>query len=202
MKKIIVLDLDVGNVQSVSNSLNFINIKHKITSEKKDIKEATHIILPGVGSFGQLVKNLEHKIGKNFLIDHLKNKNNRILGICVGMQIMCELGLEFEKNIGMGLISGKCKKLNTKFKLPHIGWNNLIIRQKLQLLENINEKDFFYFVNSYSIHNNDKKVKKTFTKYDINFVSSLEYENIFGTQFHPEKSQGAGLRVLKNFIGI
>tara|TARA_X000000368_G_C23000208_1_gene698596 strand:+ start:633 stop:1253 length:621 start_codon:yes stop_codon:yes gene_type:complete len=202
-KKILILDYGSGNVKSVFNISKYIEEDVIISNKIEEIKKSTHIILPGVGSF----KTSMEKINKNLPIDEILKeieiKKKPILGICVGMQVMASFGYEFEKCKGLNLIEGDVKKIEAKnFPLPNIGWNEVVIKKDSLLLKNINEKDSFYFVHSYEFKpiNISDIISETY--YENIFASSIQRENKFGVQFHPEKSQKSGIKLLKNFFHI
>lgn len=202
-KKILILDYGSGNVKSVFNISKYIEEDVIISNKIEEIKKSTHIILPGVGSF----KTSMEKITKNLPIDEILKeieiKKKPILGICVGMQVMASFGYEFEKCEGLNLIEGDVKKMEAKnFPLPNIGWNEVVIKKESLLLKNINEKDSFYFVHSYEFKPNNISDIISETYYENIFASSIQRENIFGVQFHPEKSQKSGIKLLKNFFHI
>jgi len=193
----IIIDYEMGNVASVAKALDKLAIKNKLSNRKSDIKKATHLILPGVGAFGDGIKNLT-KLG---LVDILNKKvvqdKTPFLGICLGMQLLAEKGHEFGEHAGLGWIKGETIKLNSP-TLPHIGWNDIKIL-KDDILKNIPDKNF-YFVHSYVLKPADKKIIIATCKYGVEFPAVIRHKNIFATQFHPEKSQLSGLKVIDNFI--
>lgn len=203
MKKVCIINTESGNQRSVYNAIKDLNYSIKISNDKKDLEESTHLILPGVGAY----KNLMSKINKQKLIevlfDQIIIKKKPFLGICVGMQILSSFGYEFEESRGLNYIKGKVMKLGTKsLRLPHVGWNNLKIKKNSDLFDGLEDETYFYFVHSYVFEvKNDKDILSV-TNYDQDFVSSVQKENIFGVQFHPEKSQKSGLLILKNFINL
>lgn len=203
MKKVCIINTESGNQRSVYNAIKDLNYSIKISNDKKDLEESTHLILPGVGAY----KNLMSKINKQKLIevlfDQIIIKKKPFLGICVGMQILSSFGYEFEESRGLNYIKGKVMKLGTKsLRLPHVGWNNLKIKKNSDLFDGLEDETYFYFVHSYVFEvENDKDILSV-TNYDQDFVSSVQKENIFGVQFHPEKSQKSGLLILKNFINL
>ena len=206
-KKIHIIDYGFGNLASVQNALEYLNIKCEIIKDPKKLKNATHIILPGVGSFEAGISALK-KSGWFEKIQFLASQKTYLLGICLGMQLLFTKGTN-EKNgkiiDGLGLISGSCKKFfNQKKKnlpLPHVGFSE-VSNKNSKLWKNINSKTFFYFVHTYRISN--AKNIDTFNTaiYGEKFISFIEKSNVFGAQFHPEKSQKAGLQLLKNFCNL
>jgi len=201
MIKVCILDYGSGNVASVFNLLKFLNFECVISNESHLIKNSTHLILPGVGAFGASME----KIKKNIPIDILENevlkKNKPFLGICVGMQVMTETSEEFGHYYGLGWIKGKVKKMKSK-TLPHIGWNEVIIKKKTKIFSGLDDRRDFYFVNSYFCNLDDKNLIIGETEYDQLFCSAFQKDNIVGVQFHPEKSQKTGQIVLKNFLSL
>ena len=205
-----IVDYNSGNISSVINSFkevaeNKVNIE--VTSDLKKIKSSDKVVLPGQGSFKSCVDALNNING---LVDTLNefviNKKKPLLGICVGLQMFADIGFEETETIGLGWIPGKVSKIdnqNGKFKLPHIGWNQIdIIKKDSRIFNNIENNSHMYFVHSYEFIPNDKTVISATTNYSSKIICSVERENIFGTQFHPEKSDKLGLKILENFIKI
>ena len=183
---------------------NKVNIE--VSSDLNKIKSSDKIVLPGQGSFKSCVDAL-NKI--NGLTDSLNefviNNKKPLLGICVGLQMFADIGYEEIETKGLGWISGKVSKIDNqdgKFKLPHIGWNQINIVKDSKIFQNIENNSHMYFVHSYEFVPNEKNVISATTDYSSNIVCSVEKENIFGTQFHPEKSDKIGLQVIKNFINL
>ena len=204
-----IVDYNSGNISSVINSFkevakNKVNIE--VTSDLNKIKSSDKIVLPGQGSFKSCVDAL-NKI--NGLTDSLNefaiNNKKPLLGICVGLQMFADIGYEETETKGLGWISGKVSKIDNqggKFKLPHIGWNQINIVKESKIFQNIEDNCHMYFVHSYEFIPNDKNVVSAITDYSSNIVCSVEKENIFGTQFHPEKSDRLGLKIIENFINL
>ncbi len=197
---IAVVDYGMGNLRSVSKALEHVGADVVVTSDKKKIKGADAIVLPGVGAFKDAVRNLKERGLWEVLIDEVA-KGKPFLGICLGLQLVFEKSYEFGEEEGFGFIKGKVVKfkLPSEYKIPHMGWNQVIKRKNSALLEGIKEGEFFYFVHSYYVCPEEEDVKLTETEYGIVFTSAIEKDNIFATQFHPEKSQKAGLKLLENF---
>lgn len=193
-----IIDYGMGNLRSVEKALLYLGFKAKITSASKDILNADAIILPGVGAFSEAMKNLERLKIKESILKSLKN-GKPFLGICLGMQLLFTESEEFGKTLGLNIILGKVKKFPKKLKTPHLGWNQIEFESNSKLLKGISNYSFVYFVHSYYVEPEDKKVILAKTNYGIKFTSMIAKENIFGCQFHPEKSQDVGLKILKNF---
>jgi len=203
MGEIVIVDYSCGNIDSVNSAVNYHGFKATITRDPKIINDADKIILPGQGSFKIGVNNLK----KYGIFDLLRSKalkdNTPILGICLGMQILATVGFENGQEDGLNLISGSVEKMKEKkLKLPHIGWNEVKISKKNSILKDIEDQTDFYFVHSYRFICEDNNDILTTTKYEDTFISSVCKNNIFGVQFHPEKSLVAGLQLIKNFIHI
>ena len=203
MSKICILDYGIGNIFSLKNILKKNEINFTYSRKKKDILNATHLILPGVGSFDVAIKKLSESIPINFLNNEVLKKKKPILGICVGMQIMAKNGYENALTSGLGWIEGSVKIIDSKkLPLPQVGWNNLLnSRKKSDIMVGIEKKDF-YFLNSYYFDVMNKKNVIAYSSYGIKFPSVIQKNNIVGVQFHPEKSQKAGLQLIKNFIKL
>jgi len=205
-----IVDYNSGNISSVINSFKEVakdKVNIEVTSDLKKIKFSDKVVLPGQGSFKSCVDALNNISG---LVDTLNefaiNNKKPLLGICVGLQMFADIGYEEIETKGLGWISGRVSKIdnqNGKFKLPHIGWNEINITIKDSKIYNgIENKSHMYFVHSYEFVPKDKNVISATTDYSSNIVCSVEMENIFGTQFHPEKSDKIGLKIIENFIKI
>ena len=200
-KKICVIDFETGNIGSISNLLEKLNINFCISGRSEDIKSSSHLILPGVGSFFKAITKLKDKINLNVLNEEVLEKKKPILGICIGMQIMADIGNEFGINKGLGWIKGSIDKLDSKgLPLPHIGWNEVSIEKRHNLFFELESGHDFYFVNSYYFNLKNQEDMVASTEYGIKFPSVINRENIFGVQFHPEKSQKFGQKIILNFI--
>lgn len=194
-----IIDYGMGNVASVQKALGFLNIESVITRDHDVIKNASYIVLPGVGSFKQGMANL-HEFGLIDLLNTevLQNKKP-FLGICLGMQLLATEGTEPEITPGLGWIAGKVIKIEAPGKrIPHLGWNNITITNG-GYFNNVGALDF-YFIHSYHFDVANKQEVAATVNYGPDLVASVQRDNIFATQFHPEKSQNAGLQVLKNFF--
>jgi len=203
MSKIVIVDYSCGNIDSVNSAITYHGFKGVVTRDPTTINSADKIILPGQGSFKIGVNNLKKYNLFDLIISKALNDNTPILGICLGMQVLATTGFENGKENGLNLIPGNIEKMKeTKLKLPHIGWNEIKINKENSILKNIKNQTDFYFVHSYRFVCEDNDDILTTTKYEDTFVSSVCKRNIFGVQFHPEKSLTAGLQLIKNFIDI
>lgn len=203
MSKIVIVDYSCGNIDSVNSAITYHGFKGVVTRDPKIINNADKIILPGQGSFKIGVNNLKKYNLFDLIISKALNDNTPILGICLGMQVLATMGFENGKENGLNLIPGNIEKMKeTKLKLPHIGWNEIEISKESPILKDIKNQTDFYFVHSYKFVCEDNDDILTTTKYEDTFVSSVCKRNIFGVQFHPEKSLTAGLQLIKNFIDI
>ena len=203
MSKIVIIDYSCGNIDSVQSAVNFNGHKSIITRDYNIVANAEKIILPGQGSFKTGVKNLK-KFGLfNLLKTKCLEEKIPILGICLGMQIFATTGYEDGKEDGLNLIPGKVEKLSSgDYKLPHIGWNQIKKLKEDALFNNIKDETDFYFVHSFIFNCENEDDILTKTNYKNFFVSALSKENIYGVQFHPEKSLAPGLQIIKNFVNL
>jgi glutamine amidotransferase len=198
---IALIDYGMGNLRSVQKAFEACGSMPKITSSAADVEKADKIILPGVGAFGQAM----HELRKMKLLEALKNKiksGTPYLGLCLGLQLLFTRSEEGDAK-GLDILPGLVQRFpaKSKLKVPHMGWNTLLIRQKeCPLVEGVRASDYFYFVHSYYAVPEEKDVILSTTDYGREFCSSIWRDNVFATQFHPEKSQEAGLRLVKNFI--
>ena len=207
--KITIVDYSSGNISSVINSFKEVaqkNVNIEVTSDLNKIELSDKLVLPGQGSFKSCVDSLNKINGLvNTLNEFTINNKKPLLGICVGLQMFADIGYEEIETKGLGWISGKVSKIdnqNGKYKLPHIGWNQINIVKESKIFKNIENNSHMYFVHSYEFIPNDKNVISATTDYSSNIVCSVEKENIFGTQFHPEKSDKIGLKIIDNFINL
>ena len=203
MKKVCIIDYGSGNVTSVKNALEYLGVSTSVSNSKSIINNSSHIILPGVGSYATTLQKLKKKVDLNFLEKQVLEKGKFFLGICVGMQILSTTGNEFVESKGLNWIPGTVKKINSKnLILPHVGWNNLRIKAKNPLVEKNKILNNFYFVHSYKFTCKNKKNIIAQVKYGEIFDAVIQKDNIFGVQFHPEKSQNNGTKIIKNFLGL
>ncbi len=195
---IAIVDYGAGNLFSVENALKYIGVPSVITNKASEIETADAIILPGVGAYPDAMD----KLTNSGLISTLKEQAAKklFLGICLGMQLLFEYGYEFEKIAGLSLIPGDVKLMSppSEFKIPHMGWNNLSLINKSELLDGISDGDCVYFVHSYSAVCDDKFIAAK-CSHGMDVTAVVQNETVFGTQFHPEKSGDIGLLMLKNF---
>ena len=204
-----IVDYNSGNISSVINSFKEVakdKVNIEVTSDLDKIKSSDKLVLPGQGSFKSCIDAL-NKI--NGLTDTLSefaiNNKKPLLGICVGLQMFADIGYEEIETKGLGWISGKVSKINNqngKYKLPHIGWNEISIVKDSKIFKDIKNKSHMYFVHSYEFIPEDNNVISATIDYSSDIVCSVEKENIFGTQFHPEKSDKIGLKIIDNFINL
>ena len=204
-----IVDYNSGNISSVINSFKEVaqdKVHIEVTSDLNKIKLSDKIVLPGQGSFKSCVDALNNIGGLvETLNDFVLINKKPLLGICVGLQMFADVGFEEIETKGLGWISGKVLKIdnqNGKFKLPHIGWNQIKILKNSKIFKDIENNSHMYFVHSYELVPNDKSVVSSTTDYSTDIVCSVEKENIFGTQFHPEKSDKIGLKIIDNFINL
>jgi imidazole glycerol-phosphate synthase subunit HisH len=204
-----IVDYNSGNISSVINSFEEAaqeKVNIKVTSDWKTINSSDKVVLPGQGSFKSCIDALEKIEGLISTLNEFAIINKKpLLGICVGLQMFADIGYEETETKGLGWLSGKVSKINNqngKFKLPHIGWNQMNIVKDSKIFKDIENNSHMYFTHSYEFIPDDKKIISATTKYSSNIVCSVEKENIFGTQFHPEKSDKLGLRIIHNFINL
>jgi glutamine amidotransferase len=203
-KEILIIDYKVGNVQSVIKAVKNLGYSVIFSDDKKDLDKARKIILPGQGSYDFAMKKLNDLDLSNVLINKSNKEGIPILGICLGMQILSSKGFENCETNGLNLIPGKVKKLESKpNKIPHIGWNSLILNNfKNKILKNFSDCKDFYFLHSYFFDCEESKDILGLTEYNQEFPSLINRNNVYGAQFHPEKSLKNGMKILKNFLEI
>lgn len=200
MEKVVIVDYGMGNLRSVEKALESVGIDAFISSKAEDIKNAKALVVPGVGAFGDAIKNLERL---NLIDEILKSieKGKAYLGICLGLQILFEYGYEFGKHRGLSVLKGEVVRFEKRegYKIPHMGWNQIWKKKESDIYKDIKDGEFFYFVHSFYVKPTDLDIIATTTDYTIDFCSSIQKDNIWAVQFHPEKSQKAGLKILRNF---
>ncbi len=204
-----IVDYNSGNISSVINSFQEVakdKVNIEVTADLNKIKLSDKVVLPGQGSFKSCIDALNNISGLvETLNDFVLTNKKPLLGICVGLQMFADVGYEEIETKGLGWISGKVSKINNqdgKYKLPHIGWNQINIVKDSKIFKDIENNSHMYFVHSYELVPNDKSVVSATTDYSSSIVCSVERENIFGTQFHPEKSDKIGLQIIDNFIKL
>ena len=204
-----IVDYKSGNISSVINSFEEVakdKVKIEVTSDLNKIKSSDKVVLPGQGSFKSCVDGLNNINGLVDTLNEFAITNKKpLLGICVGLQMFADIGYEETKTKGLGWIPGKVSKIdnqNGKYKLPHIGWNQINILKESRIFKDIKNNSHMYFVHSYEFIPVDKSVISATTNYASKIVCSVEKENLFGTQFHPEKSDKTGLKIIDNFLKL
>ncbi len=199
---IAIIDYGLGNLKSIYNALSKLGIPARVTSDKKIIEQAERVILPGVGAFAQGMRNLKD-LGLIPVIRQVVKENKHFLGICLGLQLLFSESEEHGRHKGLDIIKGKVKKFTQKLKIPHMGWNAVhyspLTTYHLPLFRGVPDGSYFYFVHSYYVVPKDKNIILATTDYSEKFVSVVGRGNLFGVQFHPERSGPLGLRILKNF---
>lgn len=202
-KRVCILDYGSGNVKSVFNMIHTLSNNVFISNEKEAIESSTHIILPGVGAFGASMEKIKKNVPLDVLEDAVVNKQKPFLGICVGMQILADKSFEFGEHDGLGWIPGEVRKLDShEYPLPHIGWNNITAKQQSTILRKSDVEQDFYFVHSFTFIPEDTSCVIATANYGEDFSAIVGAGNIFGVQFHPEKSQKAGIILLENFLNL
>ena len=198
-----IIDYDAGNIKSVEKAIQFLGEDAIITRNPDEILNASSIILPGVGAFGDAMEKL-HKFGLIPVIHEVVKRKIPFLGICLGLQLLFERSEETPGVEGLGILKGEIKRIPDKedLKIPHIGWNSLKYPNKGRLYEGIPEDSYVYFVHSYYLEAMENAIVVATTEYGINIHASVERDNVFACQFHPEKSSSVGLKILENFLKI
>tara|TARA_B100001175_G_scaffold42576_1_gene31917 strand:+ start:2465 stop:3091 length:627 start_codon:yes stop_codon:yes gene_type:complete len=207
--KVTIVDYNSGNISSVINSFKEVakdKVNIEVTSDLKKIKSSDKIVLPGQGSFKSCVDALNNIKGLVDILNEFAITNKKLLlGICVGFQMFADIGYEEAEMKGLGWIPGRVSKIDNQggqFKLPHIGWNEINIMKDSKIFKGIKNNSHMYFVHSYEFVPKDKSVISATTDYSTNVICAVEKENIFGTQFHPEKSDKIGLKIIDNFMNL
>lgn len=196
-----IIDYGAGNLQSVKKALDFIGAKSIITADENEINAASHIILPGVGSFGDAMHSIREK-GLEDVIKKSADGSKHFLGICLGLQLLFESSEESPGVDGLGIFKGKIVTIpkDNGLKVPHIGWNSVSLKQSDGIFENLRDNSYFYFVHSYYLKDADEKVVAGTTEYGVPIQCAVQQGRVSATQFHPEKSSEAGLTILRNFV--
>ena len=199
---IAIIDYDAGNIKSVEKALISLGEEVVLTRDSETILNADGVILPGVGAFGEAMDKL-NSFGLSEVLRKVADRKIPLLGICLGLQLLFESSEESPEAVGLGILKGKIVRIpDTGLKIPHIGWNNLSFPSEGKLFKDIPEDAYVYFVHSYYLQADDKSIVKATTDYGTLIEASVEYENVFATQFHPEKSSDMGLKMLQNFINV
>lgn len=195
---IAIVDYGMGNLRSVENALDFLGIESIITSDKETIFNSDGIILPGVGAFPDAIDNIK-EAGLDKVLKEAVNKGKPLLGICLGMQLLFEESDEVKLSKGLGFLKGRIEKLNIDLKVPHMGWNSLNMEKESPILNGIEKGSHVYFVHSYYAVRGEEGILNAYADYGVKVPGVVSKGNVYGIQFHPEKSGEVGLRMLKNF---
>jgi len=203
--KLVIVDYGMGNLQSVANAFRAVGCVPEISRNPQDLKMADGIVLPGVGAFGDGLKKLRVEGWIDVLGEEVRHKNKPFLGLCLGMQLLGTTSTEHSLHAGLNWISGRVERIRSDdpaIRVPHIGWNDVSFTKKNGLYSGLGDSQAFYFMHSYVLYPEDPTVISGLCSHGIEFCASIEKENIWATQYHPEKSQKAGLRVLQNFLDM
>jgi imidazole glycerol-phosphate synthase subunit HisH len=196
--QVAIIDYGVGNLRSVEKAFQASGIEASVTSSEKELLAAEKLVLPGVGAFGACMRELKAR-GFDQLVKERVERGAPLLGVCVGMQMLFEESEEFGPSEGLGLLRGRVKRFDPGLRVPHIGWNSISVSRRDPIFENIEDHSFFYFVHSYYCDPADSSAVLGKTEYGVAYASIVGKAKVYGVQFHPEKSQASGLRLLKNF---
>lgn len=198
-----IIDYDAGNIRSVEKALQYLGQEVIVTRDKGIILESSHVILPGVGSFGDAMRKIREYKLENVIYD-VVDKKIPFLGICLGLQLLYETSQESEGATGLGVLEGKITRIPKQrdLKIPHMGWNSLDITPKAKLFQGIENHSYVYFVHSYYLQAKREEEVVATTEYGVHIHASVERGNVFACQFHPEKSSTVGLKILKNFVEV
>lgn len=199
--KVVIVDYGMGNIRSIVTTLNYLNIDNIVLSDSlPDFEKADRIILPGVGNFGKAINQIKSKNLDRILAKVVRDEKKPLLGICLGMQLLGMSSSEHGFNSGLEYVNGVVTKFdNTLVKVPHVGFNQVIVNKNSKLFDGIKDGSDFYFTHSYRMHSEDN-INQSYCNYQDDFIAGFEVDNVCGVQFHPELSQFNGLRLLKNFI--
>ena len=203
--RIAVIDYGMGNLHSIQKALEYIGGEVLVTGNPADLPDADRVVLPGIGAFGDGMANLRKSGFVNALRNEIIENKKPFLVICLGMQLLADKSYEFGEHEGLGFVPGEVKKFDfldnsEKLPVPHVGWNSLHFRTTHPILEGVRDGSHFYFVHSFHFVPQGENSLIGMSNYGYDFPAAIGYENIFATQFHPEKSQNDGLKILKNFI--
>ncbi|PKM83315.1 MAG: imidazole glycerol phosphate synthase subunit HisH [Firmicutes bacterium HGW-Firmicutes-14] len=195
---IAIINYGMGNLRSVQKGFERVGFEARVTEDPEEVRMADKVVLPGVGAFGDAVKNLA-EAGMLEVIDETVKSGKPFLGICLGLQLMFETSEEGGFHRGLGIFPGHVRLLPPGLKVPHMGWNQIEVQKEVPILKDIPDESSFYFVHSFYVDPAEPDIITTLTEYGIRFTSIASSGNVFGIQFHPEKSSSLGLRILKNF---
>ena len=200
---IAMIDYDAGNIKSVEKALHKLGAEVVITKDADTILQADKVILPGVGSFGDAMANLK-KYGLDEVIHKVVSKGTPFFGICLGLQLLFERSDETPGVEGLGILKGEILRIpdGENLKIPHMGWNSLHLQNQGRLFKGLPENSYVYFVHSYYLKAEEENIVKATTEYGVHIHASVEKDNVFACQFHPEKSSDVGLQILKNFVEL
>lgn len=205
MKRVGIIHYGLGNIRSVSNAFEYVGASPFIATKPSDLKYADYVVLPGVGAFGDGMDHLNNNGWTQEILDYATVKKKPLIGLCLGMQLLASKGTEFGEHDGLGLIEGTVIKLTSadkSIRIPHIGWNNVNVALGKRMYEDIAAPLDYYFVHSFYLNTNDNSAVSGTCHHGQEFVASIEKDNVWGAQFHPEKSQRVGLALLSNFLKI
>ena len=198
MSSVAIIDYGVGNLRSVEKAFSAVGVDAVVTGDKQKLLTAEQLVLPGVGAFGMCMSEFAQHGLMDLVLERVE-QGTPLLGVCVGMQMLFEESSEFGKTKGLGLLKGSVDRFKEDLVVPHVGWNQVVKRSEHPLLANVLTESFFYFVHSYYCEPADESAVLGETDYGVRFCSVIAKGNVCGVQFHPEKSQNAGLQLLKNF---
>jgi glutamine amidotransferase len=202
MVRVCILNYGSGNVGSVFNLFSSLDVAVKVSNESSDMEQATHLVMPGVGAFGAAMRKIRNTLPLESLENAVLRGGKPFLGICVGMQVLADIGMEFGEHRGLGWIPGRVEKLDARdLRLPHIGWNDVTPSRDDPLLHELQTKTDFYFLHSFVFRPDRREDTVATAEFGASFCAIVQRDNIRGVQFHPEKSQRAGLQLARNFLG-
>lgn len=201
--RVCILDYGCGNVKSVYNLVSTLDAEVTVSNAPQAIADASHLVLPGVGAFGRSMDRIRELLPMADLQSAVQRQGKPFLGICVGMQVLAVTGREFGEHPGLGWVPGEVRQLETAgMPLPHVGWNNIRIESPTPLLEGLGESPDFYFVHSFALRTDAPGLIAATAEYGQRFPAVIAQGNLYGVQFHPEKSQRPGIRLFKNFLAL
>ena len=197
----VIIDYKVGNLYNLKNALDFSGVENQLVSHADEVRKADRILLPGVGAFGPAMEHLQNSAMLEALQEKVQARTP-LLGICVGAQLLMDESEEDGSRVGLGWIPGKVKRFQHELKIPQIGWNQVSQRRKDPLFQDVLDEMHFYFVHSYHLRPENSGHVLGLSNYGYDFAAVVRKDNLWGVQFHPEKSQNAGLQLLKNFCTL